>query len=231
MTIICNEIIAWWNIHLVIILAFRNCTGLRTCPTSVTLPVHHLSQCALCAHQSDSRTCAPRRPNNGHGRCSLFCHCRSQFVEQSATAASRTGHFVSRVKTLLKTFFVLGDGDRGTLWPIVKSVEYKYAYLITYLLTDQTVRYNRRSSGNNMMSVRRNCPLHQTILIIFGELFEIIRITLRICWLVVDMYIKKMIFVHSCEYFNYNYLLFIIESCTEHKQNIVMVQRSAPSNK
>jgi len=51
-------------------------------------------------------------------------------VEQSATAASRTGHFV---QPFYKCVFVLGDEDRGALRLIVKCAVYKYAYLLTCL--------------------------------------------------------------------------------------------------
>jgi len=58
-------------------------------------------------------------------------------VEQSAAAASRTGHFIQPFQNYVEDVFVSGDKDRGALRLIVKSAVYKYAYLLTYLLRDE----------------------------------------------------------------------------------------------
>jgi len=101
-------------------LACRNCAG---------LPVRRVSLYIICWSALSALSYLPDMCTSSCTqwlRCSLFCHCRSEFVEQSAAAAS--------VLNKVEDVFVLGDGDLGALWQIVKSAVYKYAHLLTYYL-------------------------------------------------------------------------------------------------
>jgi len=71
------------------LLACRNCTGLYTCPMSVTVQ-DHLLECALWAQLTPGHVYLIAHTMS---TAIAICRCQYSFVEQSAAAVSRSGHF------------------------------------------------------------------------------------------------------------------------------------------
>jgi len=99
-----------------------------TCPTSVTSL--HLLECAPCVQLTPGHVYLVV-----HTMVTVFAVlplpvlvcgtvCRCSFENRT---------FRSTVWYCVEDVFVLGDGDRGVLRLVVKSVVYEYAYLLTFL--------------------------------------------------------------------------------------------------
>jgi len=108
-------------------LVYRSLAGIA--PAYLSDECHLTSSIGV--RSSDSRTCVPRRAHNGYGvRC--FATAGPSLWNSLPLYLREPDISFNRFETVLKTFFVLVDGDRGTLRLIVKSAVYKYAYLLTY---------------------------------------------------------------------------------------------------